>query len=57
MIAEPCVLSAVISVRNEEDQLADCLATLSFADEIVVLRTTADGSREIASFCRPSRGR
>ena len=50
MIAEPCVLSAVISVRNEEDQLADCLATLSFADEIVVLLDDCtDGSREIAS--------
>ncbi len=30
-------LSAVISVHNEEKQLADCLKTLSFADEIVVL--------------------
>ncbi len=50
MTAEPCVLSAVISVRNEEEQLADCLATLSFADEIVVLLDDCtDGSREIAS--------
>ncbi|MBL4691577.1 MAG: glycosyltransferase family 2 protein [Rhodospirillales bacterium] len=30
-------LSAVISVHNEEAQLADCLEGLSFADEIVVL--------------------
>ena len=30
-------LSAVISVRNEEAQLADCLQGLGFADEIVVL--------------------
>jgi len=30
-------LSAVISVHNEEAQLADCLERLSFADEIVVL--------------------
>ncbi len=31
------VLSAVISVRNEERQLAECLEGLGFADEIVVL--------------------
>lgn len=50
MTAEKCVLSAVISIRNEEDQLADCLATLSFADEIVVLLDDCtDGSRDIAS--------
>ncbi len=30
-------ISAVISVHNEEHQLADCLGGLSFADEIVVL--------------------
>ncbi len=30
-------LSAVISVRNEEAQLTDCLRTLAFADDIVVL--------------------
>ena len=49
MIAEKCLLSAVISVRNEEKQLADCLERLTFADEIVVLldRCT-DGSRNIA---------
>ncbi|MBV8121473.1 MAG: glycosyltransferase family 2 protein [Alphaproteobacteria bacterium] len=41
-------LSAVVVVHNEEAQLEDCLAALSFADEIVVLldRCT-DGSREI----------
>ncbi|MEE2997854.1 MAG: glycosyltransferase family 2 protein [Pseudomonadota bacterium] len=50
MIAEQCVLSAVISIRNEEDQLADCLAMLSFADEVVVLLDDCtDGSREIAA--------
>lgn len=44
-------VSAVVVAHNEEAQLADCLATLSFADEIVVLldRCT-DGSRDIA--CR-----
>jgi glycosyltransferase involved in cell wall biosynthesis len=50
MTAEECVLSAVISVRNEEDQLAACLERLSFADEIVVLLDKCtDGSREIAA--------
>ena len=47
--AQP-TLSAVVVAHNEEARLADCLASLSFADEIVVLldRCT-DGSREIAS--------
>jgi glycosyltransferase involved in cell wall biosynthesis len=50
MTAEKCVLSAVISVRNEEKQLADCLARLGFADEIVVLLDKCtDASKEIAS--------
>ncbi len=43
------MLSAVISVHNEEHQLRDCLATLGFADEIVVLLDKCtDGSKEIA---------
>ena len=43
------MLSAVISVRNEEAQLAACLDTLSFADEIVVLLDKCtDGSEDIA---------
>ncbi|MEE8351254.1 MAG: glycosyltransferase family 2 protein [Rhodospirillales bacterium] len=42
-------LSAVISVHNEEAQLADCLDGLSFADEIVVLLDKCtDGSGDIA---------
>ncbi len=43
-------ISAVVVAHNEEAQLADCLASLSFADEIVVLldRCT-DRSRDIAS--------
>ena len=42
-------LSAVISVHNEERQLAACLDTLSFADEIVVLLDKCtDGSKAIA---------
>lgn len=46
------LLSAVVVAHNEEAQLADCLATLTFADEIVVLldRCT-DRSREIADKC------
>jgi glycosyltransferase involved in cell wall biosynthesis len=43
-------LSAVISIKNEEKQLSDCLDCLSFADEIVVLLDDcSDGSEEIAS--------
>ena len=38
-------LSALVVARNEEDQLADCLATLAFADEIVVVLGCADGGR------------
>jgi len=42
-------LSAVISVRNEEKQLAACLKLLGFADEIVVvLDRCTDGTRSIA---------
>jgi len=42
-------LSALVVARNEEAQLADCLATLKFADELVVLldRST-DRSKDIA---------
>ena len=43
------LLSAVISVHNEEAQLADCLEGLSFADEIVVLLDKCtDASGDIA---------
>jgi glycosyltransferase involved in cell wall biosynthesis len=43
-------LSAVVSAKNEELQLADCLASLQFADEIVVLLDQCtDGSKAIAS--------
>jgi len=48
-VSEGIVLSALISVHNEEHQLRDCLATLGFADEIVVLLDKCtDGSKEIA---------
>ncbi|MBV8089654.1 MAG: glycosyltransferase family 2 protein [Alphaproteobacteria bacterium] len=42
-------LSAVVVARDEERQLTDCLTTLTFADEIVVvLDRCRDRSREIA---------
>ena len=42
-------LSAVVVAHNEERQLADCLACLGFADEIVVvLDRCRDRSRDIA---------
>lgn len=42
-------LSALVVAHNEEAQLADCLETLRFADEIVVvLDKCTDQSREIA---------
>src|SRR5262249_26519769 len=42
-------LSALVVVHNEERQLADCLSSLGFADEIVVvLDRCNDRSREIA---------
>ena len=44
-------LSALVVARNEEDQLADCLRCLSFADEIVVvLDRCTDRSAEIAGL-------
>ncbi len=50
--AEPSArrrLSALVVARNEQAQLADCLDTLHFADEIVVvLDRCTDGSRAIA---------
>ena len=43
------VLSALISVHNEESQLAECLERLKFADEIVVLLDKCtDKSKDIA---------
>ena len=43
------MLSALVVARNEEKQLAACLETLRFADEIVVvLDRTTDRSAEIA---------
>ena len=43
-------LSALVVVHNEERQLAECLETLRFAGEIVVvLDSCTDGSKEIAA--------
>ena len=43
-------LSALVVAHNEERQLAECLKTLRFAEEIVVvLDSCTDGSREIAA--------
>ena len=43
------ILSALITVHDEEDQLAECLDRLAFADEIVVLLDDCtDASKEIA---------
>jgi glycosyltransferase involved in cell wall biosynthesis len=48
-VAAPPCLSALVVVRNEEAQLAECLSRLAFADEIVVvLDRCEDRSREIA---------
>jgi glycosyltransferase involved in cell wall biosynthesis len=45
----PPKLSALVVCHNEESRLADCLAPLRFADEIVVvLDRCTDGSRAIA---------
>ncbi len=47
--APAIALSAVIPVHDEAHQLAECLATLAFADEIVVvLDRCTDGSKAIA---------
>jgi len=43
-------LTALVVAHNEEDHLADCLDTLAFADEIVVvLDKCTDGSKAIAA--------
>ena len=43
------MLSALVVIHNEEEQLASCLEALGFADEIVVvLDRSTDGSKEIA---------
>lgn len=47
----PPRLSALIVARNEEARLQDCLASVAFADEVVVvLDRSTDGSAAIAAF-------
>ncbi|MFP6749232.1 MAG: glycosyltransferase family 2 protein, partial [Alphaproteobacteria bacterium] len=47
-MTEP-ILSVLVVAHNEEGQLADCLAALGFADElVVVLDKCTDGSKAIA---------
>lgn len=49
MMADSLRLSALVVAHNEENRLAECLARLSFADEIVVvLDKCTDGTRDIA---------
>jgi glycosyltransferase involved in cell wall biosynthesis len=48
------LISALVVAHDEEAQLADCLATLSFADElVVVLDRCHDRSKEIAQGFTP----
>ncbi|HEV2186435.1 MAG TPA: glycosyltransferase family 2 protein [Stellaceae bacterium] len=48
------LISVIVVVHNEEAQLADCLATLAFADElVVVLDRCCDRSKEIARGFTP----
>ena len=45
-------LSALLVVHNEESQLAACLETVNFADEVVVvLDRCSDASKDIAERC------
>ena len=47
----PPRLSALIVARNEEARLPDCLASVAFADEVVVvLDRSTDSSASIAAF-------
>ena len=49
-VSEGVKLSALVVAHDEEVQLADCLALLDFADElVVVLDRCTDGSRQIAA--------
>lgn len=51
----PPRLSALIVARNEEARLPDCLASVAFADEVVVvLDRSTDGGAAIAAFAGAS---
>ncbi|TEA78385.1 glycosyltransferase family 2 protein [Allopusillimonas ginsengisoli] len=43
-------LSVIIITKNESDNIGDCLASVSFADEIIVVDSgSTDGTRDIAA--------
>ncbi|GFE62573.1 glycosyltransferase family 2 protein [Geobacter sp. AOG2] len=45
----PCPLSVVVIARNEAERLDDCLQSVSWADEIVVVDSgSSDATREVA---------
>lgn len=51
--AKPVRLSACVITHNEEDRIADCLDSLAFCDEIVVVDShSTDRTREIAAARR-----
>lgn len=50
MATENCVLSVLVTVHNEDQQLEACLECLGFADELIVLLDKCtDGSKRIAT--------
>jgi len=50
MNADPPKLSACIIAFNEEDRIGDCLRSLEFCDEVVVVDShSIDGTRELAA--------
>lgn len=50
MTSERPKLSACIIAMDEEDRIADCLASLAFCDEVVVVDShSKDGTRELAA--------
>ncbi len=50
MTTERAKLSACIIAMDEEDRIADCLASLDFCDEVVVVDShSKDGTRELAA--------
>lgn len=49
-MANPPTLSVVLIVKNEEEALRECLATVAWADEIVIVDSgSSDRTREIAA--------
>jgi glycosyltransferase involved in cell wall biosynthesis len=58
-MSQPLYLSCLVVAHNEEDKLPDCLASLAFADEVlVVLDRCTDRSKEIteAAGAQPLEG-